>query len=56
MTMTMTTTISVSEDGSIDLMDYRQVFGLLPTGVAAITGTSAEDKPVGFVVGTFQSL
>lgn len=53
---TSTSTITVAEDGSIDIMDYRQVFGLLPTGVTAITGTSAEDKPVGFVVGTFQSL
>lgn len=48
--------ITVEEDGSIDPMDYRQVFGLLPTGVTAITGTSEEGKPVGFVVGTFQSL
>ncbi|WP_205547742.1 flavin reductase family protein [Leucobacter sp. wl10] len=48
--------ITVAEDGSIDPMDYRQVFGLLPTGVTAITGTSTEGKPVGFVVGTFQSL
>ncbi|MFC5931243.1 flavin reductase family protein [Cryobacterium melibiosiphilum] len=51
-----TTTITVAEDGSIDPLDYRQVFGMLPTGVTAITGTSKEDKPVGFVVGTFQSL
>lgn len=35
---------------------YRQIFGLLPTGVVAITGTTEEGKPVGFVVGTFQSL
>ncbi|HKU12387.1 MAG TPA: flavin reductase family protein [Sinomonas sp.] len=35
--------------------EYRQVFGLLPTGVVAITGFS-EGKPMGFVVGTFQSL
>src|SRR5690349_11620395 len=36
--------------------DYRQVFGLLPTGVVAITGLNNDDKPLGFVVGTFQSL
>ncbi|WP_433875272.1 flavin reductase family protein [Sinomonas atrocyanea] len=36
--------------------DYRQMFGLLPTGVTAITGLTDEGKPMGFVVGTFQSL
>ncbi|MCU1566357.1 MAG: hypothetical protein JWQ56_1294 [Pseudarthrobacter sp.] len=36
--------------------DYRQVFGLLPTGVVAITGLTNDGKPLGFVVGTFQSL
>ncbi|WP_219820524.1 flavin reductase family protein [Pseudoclavibacter sp. RFBA6] len=50
------TAIPVAEDGSITTADYRQIFGLLPTGVVAITGTSSENKPVGFVVGTFQSL
>ncbi|MDF2051654.1 flavin reductase family protein [Arthrobacter sp. Cr_A7] len=35
---------------------YRQVFGLLPTGVVAITGLTDGGKPLGFVVGTFQSL
>lgn len=48
--------IPIAEDGSVDPLDYRKVFGLLPTGVTAITGTSTEGKPVGFVVGTFQSL
>lgn len=50
------TAIKAADDGSIDPMDYRQVFGLLPTGVTAITGTAEGDKPVGFIVGTFQSL
>lgn len=36
--------------------EQRKIFGLLPTGVVAITGMTAEDKPTGFVVGTFQSL
>ena len=35
---------------------YRQIFGLLPTGVTAITGLTDDGKPMGFVVGTFQSL
>jgi flavin reductase (DIM6/NTAB) family NADH-FMN oxidoreductase RutF len=35
---------------------YRQVFGLLPTGVVAITGRTNDGKPTGLVVGTFQSL
>ena len=48
--------IYIAEDGSVDPMDYRKLFGLLPTGVTAITGTTQEGKPVGFVVGTFQSL
>ncbi len=42
--------------GAITPTEYRQVFGLLPTGVAAITGLTGEGKPMGFVVGTFQSL
>jgi flavin reductase (DIM6/NTAB) family NADH-FMN oxidoreductase RutF/predicted ester cyclase len=36
--------------------EQRKIFGLLPTGVVAITGMTADDKPTGFVVGTFQSL
>ncbi len=36
--------------------EYRQVFGLLPTSVVAITGTAEDGSPLGFVVGTFQSL
>lgn len=36
--------------------EHRRIFGLLPTGVVAITGVTAEDKPMGFIVGTFQSL
>lgn len=41
---------------AITAAEYRQVFGLLPTGVVAITGLTEEQKPMGFVVGTFQSL
>lgn len=40
----------------INAADYRRVFGLLPTGVVAITGMTDDAKPMGFVVGTFQSL
>ncbi|WP_313810570.1 flavin reductase family protein [Glutamicibacter sp.] len=40
----------------IDPAEYRKVFGALPTGVTAITGMTAEGKPMGFVVGTFMSL
>lgn len=50
------TTVTFAEDGSVDPHDYRKVFGLIPTAVTAITGISSEGKPVGFVVGTFQSL
>ncbi|MBT2515684.1 flavin reductase [Arthrobacter sp. ISL-30] len=42
--------------GAITPTEYREVFGLLPTGVVAITGLTDEGKPMGFVVGTFQSL
>jgi flavin reductase (DIM6/NTAB) family NADH-FMN oxidoreductase RutF len=42
--------------GTITTSDYRQVLGLLPTGVVAITGLTNDGKPMGFVVGTFQSL
>ncbi|MBB3811077.1 flavin reductase (DIM6/NTAB) family NADH-FMN oxidoreductase RutF [Pseudochelatococcus contaminans] len=50
------TKVPFAEDGSVSANDYRKVFGLIPTAVAAITGISSEGKPVGFVVGTFQSL
>lgn len=36
--------------------DQRKIFSLLPTGVVAITGVTADRRPLGFVVGTFQSL
>ncbi|MCA4133428.1 flavin reductase family protein [Arthrobacter sp. M4] len=42
--------------GAITATEYRQVLGLLPTGVVAITGFTDEGNPMGFVVGTFQSL
>ncbi|WP_235343654.1 flavin reductase family protein [Brevibacterium sp. UCMA 11754] len=48
--------ITTAADGSIEVADFRQIFGLLPTGVVAITGKSESGKPLGFVVGTFQSL
>jgi flavin reductase (DIM6/NTAB) family NADH-FMN oxidoreductase RutF len=41
---------------AINTSEYRQVFGLLPTGVVAITGLTNEGQPMGFIVGTFQSL
>lgn len=50
------TTIPVAADGTISSADYREIFGRLPTGVTAITGTPHDDKPLGFIVGTFQSL
>lgn len=46
----------VPEAQGIDPAQYRQIFGLLPTGVVAITGKNTADQPTGFVVGTFQSL
>ncbi|WP_267279017.1 flavin reductase family protein [Arthrobacter sp. CDRTa11] len=51
--MNAQTTVPV---GTITPSDYRQIFGLLPTGVVAITGLTDDGKPMGFVVGTFQSL
>lgn len=48
--------VPISADGSIAVADYRRIFGRLPTGVVAITGTTPDGKPLGFVVGTFQSL
>lgn len=47
---------TIGADITITAAEYRQIFGLLPTGVVAITGMTGEEKPVGFVVGTFQSL
>ncbi|MBO1267292.1 flavin reductase family protein [Arthrobacter cavernae] len=35
---------------------YRQILGLLPTGVTAITGVNDDGEKLGLVVGTFQSL
>ncbi|MGQ3383160.1 flavin reductase family protein [Glutamicibacter sp. TV12E] len=48
--------IVTQESPDIDPAEYRKVFGALPTGVTAITGLTAEGKPMGFVVGTFMSL
>jgi len=52
----MSTETSSAPVGAITSSDYRQVLGLLPTGVVAITGLTDDGKPMGFVVGTFQSL
>ena len=35
---------------------YRDVMGHLPSGVVAVAGIGPGDRPVGLVVGTFQSL
>lgn len=35
---------------------YRQVLGQYPTGVSAVTATSADGTPVGMAVGTFSSV
>lgn len=51
----MTATASLSSPAT-NATAYRQVFGLLPTGVVAITGLANDGKPLGLVVGTFQSL
>lgn len=48
--------IVTTEHTDIDPAEYRKVFGTLPTGVTAITGLTADRKPMGFVVGTFMSL
>jgi len=48
--------IVTQETPEIDPAEYRKVFGLLPTGVTAITGLTVDRKPMGFVVGTFMSL
>lgn len=50
------TATPISQDDTIPAGDYRRIFGRLPTGVVAITGTAPDGKPLGFVVGTFQSL
>lgn len=41
---------------TIDPALFRQVLGSYPTGVCAITALSANDAPVGMVVGTFTSV
>lgn len=48
--------IVTPETPDIDPAEYRKIFGSLPTGVTAITGMTAEGKPMGLVVGTFMSL
>jgi flavin reductase (DIM6/NTAB) family NADH-FMN oxidoreductase RutF len=51
--MTAAATVSTP---AVDPGAYRQVFGLLPTGVVAVTGLDINGKPTGLIVGTFQSL
>ena len=51
--MTAAATVSTP---AVDPGAYRQVFGLLPTGVVAVTGLDINGKPAGLIVGTFQSL
>ena len=51
----MSATATVSSP-AVNPSAYRQVFGLLPTGVVAVTGLARDGKPTGLVVGTFQSL
>ena len=48
--------IVTPETPEIDPAEYRKIFGSLPTGVTAITGMTADGKPMGLVVGTFMSL
>lgn len=36
--------------------EQRKIFSLVPTSVVAITGMTVENKPMGLIVGTFQSL
>ena len=38
---------------ALDHARYREVMGHYPTGVAVVTGISAEGEPIGMVVGTF---
>lgn len=40
----------------IEAANFREVLGSYPTGVSVITATSAENKPIGMVVGTFTSV
>ena len=41
---------------TIEPAHYREVMGHYPTGVAVVTGTSAEGEPIGMVVGTFSAV
>ena len=40
----------------IDPLEYREVMGHYPTGVAVVTGLGAEGEPIGMVVGTFTAV
>lgn len=41
---------------SIDPMEYREVMGHYPTGVAVVTGVGTQGEPIGMVVGTFTAV
>jgi 3-hydroxy-9,10-secoandrosta-1,3,5(10)-triene-9,17-dione monooxygenase reductase component len=41
---------------TIDPAVFRQVLGSYPTGICVITAMTAEDQPLGMVVGTFTSV
>jgi flavin reductase (DIM6/NTAB) family NADH-FMN oxidoreductase RutF len=44
------------EESNIGADTFRKVLSHYPTGVSVVTGNSADDGPVGLVVGTFTSL
>lgn len=54
--MDITPTADTIAASAITPAYYRQILGLLPTGVTAITGVNDDDEKLGLVVGTFQSL
>lgn len=41
---------------AIDAAAFRRILGHYPTGVCAITATSADGRPLGMVVGSFTSV
>lgn len=46
----------ISKDEAIDPKLFRQLLGCFPTGVAVITTTSAEGRPVGLTCNSFSSV
>lgn len=45
-----------TQQAALDPRHYRDVMGHYPTGVAVVTGWSAEGEPIGMVVGSFASV